>query len=60
MQKLYPSLQGKRVLITGGGGSLGLEASTQLAKLGAKVYLSDITQEMAVAAVKKISDKVEG
>lgn len=58
--ELYPSLKGKRVLISGGGGSLGFEASKQLAKLGAKVYLSDITQEMALEAVEKIIDEDEG
>ncbi|GMH41487.1 hypothetical protein BSKO_09397 [Bryopsis sp. KO-2023] len=59
---LYPSLKGKCVLISGGGGegSLGLAASLQLAKLGARVYVTDYEKEISDSAVAKIREEVEG
>ncbi|GMH37413.1 hypothetical protein BSKO_05286 [Bryopsis sp. KO-2023] len=57
---MYPSVQGKVILVTGGGGALGTQVSLQLAKLGAKVYLADINEEAVERSVTEISSQVQG
>ena len=53
---IYPSLQGKRVVITGGGSGIGAGITTAFAKQGAEVIFVDIAVEDSEALVAELSD----
>lgn len=60
VRSMYPSAEGKVVLVTGGGGSLGGNVSLQLAKLGAKVILADVDVDAVADTVLEIRREVQG
>ncbi|SHI12957.1 NAD(P)-dependent dehydrogenase, short-chain alcohol dehydrogenase family [Sporobacter termitidis DSM 10068] len=49
------SLEGKIVLLTGGGGGIGFEAGRALVRLGAEVILAEIDREKGAGAEKRIN-----
>ncbi|OIW32715.1 putative 2,5-dichloro-2,5-cyclohexadiene-1,4-diol dehydrogenase [Coniochaeta ligniaria NRRL 30616] len=51
-------LEGKVVLITGGGGAIGLESADRMLREGAKVALVDIKQEALDAAANRLKGSV--
>ncbi|MFT4253662.1 MAG: D-xylose 1-dehydrogenase [Caulobacter sp.] len=53
---IYPSLQGKRVVITGGGSGIGAGITTAFAKQGAEVIFVDIAAEDSEALVADLAD----
>ncbi len=53
---IYPSLQGKRVVITGGGSGIGAGITTAFAKQGAEVIFVDIAVEDSEALVADLAD----
>ncbi|MBI1687034.1 D-xylose 1-dehydrogenase [Caulobacter hibisci] len=53
---IYPSLQGKRVVITGGGSGIGAGITTAFAKQGAEVIFVDIAVEDSQALVADLAD----
>jgi NAD(P)-dependent dehydrogenase (short-subunit alcohol dehydrogenase family) len=52
----YPSLQGRRVFITGGGTGIGEALVTAFAEQGAKVAFVDIAAQASEALCRKIAD----
>jgi NAD(P)-dependent dehydrogenase (short-subunit alcohol dehydrogenase family) len=52
----YPSLAGKRVVITGGGTGIGAELTTAFAGQGAQVYFLDIAKEDSEALAQSLRD----
>jgi NAD(P)-dependent dehydrogenase (short-subunit alcohol dehydrogenase family) len=52
---IYPSLQGKRVVVTGGGSGIGAGITTAFAKQGAEVIFVDIAVEDSQALVAELS-----
>lgn len=53
---IYPSLQGKRVVITGGGSGIGAGITTAFARQGAEVIFVDIAVEDSQALVADLAD----
>ncbi len=53
---IYPSLQGKRVVITGGGSGIGAGITTAFARQGAEVIFVDIAAEDSQALVADLAD----
>ncbi|MDG2531997.1 D-xylose 1-dehydrogenase [Caulobacter endophyticus] len=53
---IYPSLQGKRVVITGGGSGIGAGITTAFARQGAEVFFVDIAAEDSQALVADLAD----
>ncbi|PVM86082.1 3-oxoacyl-ACP reductase [Caulobacter radicis] len=53
---IYPSLQGKRVVITGGGSGIGAGITTAFARQGAEVIFVDIAVEDSQALVAELAD----
>ena len=53
---IYPSLAGKRVLITGGGSGIGAAMVRAFARQGARVCLLDIADQDAHALVKSLAE----
>ncbi|NGM49165.1 SDR family oxidoreductase [Caulobacter sp. 602-2] len=53
---IYPSLQGKRVVITGGGSGIGAGITTAFARQGAEVIFVDIAAEDSEALVADLAD----
>jgi len=53
---IYPSLQGKRVVITGGGSGIGAGITTAFARQGAEVIFVDIAVEDSETLVADLSD----
>jgi len=53
---IYPSLQGKRVVVTGGGSGIGAGITTAFARQGAEVIFVDIAVEDSQALVAELSD----
>ena len=49
-----PKLQGQVVMVTGGGGAIGLATAKEFAKLGADVFLVDLEQSALDAAREKL------
>jgi len=55
-QAIYPSLAGKRVVITGGGTGIGAGLVTAFAAQGARVFFLDIAEEASRALVASLKD----
>jgi len=53
-------LSGKVILVTGGGNGLGADMASQFSRLGARVILADIAQEMAEATAAKVGNGALG
>ena len=49
-------LEGKRILVTGGGSGLGKEMASEYAKLGAEVYICGRRKSVLDDTVKEITD----
>lgn len=59
MKKLFPAVNGKVCLVTGGGGSIGSELVRQLSELGAKkVVIADMYENGAYEVSRAIGDSV--
>jgi FlaA1/EpsC-like NDP-sugar epimerase len=55
---LQPLLQGRRVLVTGGGGSIGAELCTRVAEFGAaELYVVDISEPALYAIVETLGTR---
>lgn len=53
---IYPSLRGKRVVITGGGSGIGAGLVTGFARQGAEVVFLDIQEDLSRALVASLGD----
>jgi NAD(P)-dependent dehydrogenase (short-subunit alcohol dehydrogenase family) len=52
---IYPSLKGKRVVITGGGSGIGAGLTAGFVRQGAEVIFLDIVDEDSKALVEQLS-----
>ncbi|NUU00638.1 SDR family NAD(P)-dependent oxidoreductase [Herbaspirillum robiniae] len=55
---IYPSLAGKRVVVTGGGTGIGAALVTAFAEQGAQVFFLDIAEEESRALAASLKDSV--
>jgi len=53
---VYPSLKGKRVVVTGGGSGIGAGIVAAFARQGSKVIFLDILENESAALIKSLSD----
>jgi NAD(P)-dependent dehydrogenase (short-subunit alcohol dehydrogenase family) len=53
---VYPSLAGKRVLVTGGGSGIGAGLVEAFARQGAETIVVDILEQESAALVKRLDD----
>ena len=55
-----PVMQGRIVMITGGGGAIGLASAKEFAALGADIFLVDLEEKALFAALKELGGNHQG
>lgn len=56
---VYPSLEGKRVLVTGGGSGIGASLVEGFARQGARVWFVDIAEADSLALVEQLAQRAD-
>ncbi len=59
-QATLPTMQGRVVMVTGGGGAIGLATAKEFATLGANIFLVDLEENALQRALEKLGDGHHG